>query len=135
MIRILRPGGHRGEGGIDIAPLIDMVFILLIFFMVSTTFARDLKLDLERPGAATTEVADARSLRIQLDRHGALYLDGTPVERWLLEERVREIIERRQVRTVLVVTDRRVDSGDLVEVVDRCRLAGAAHVGVAVEQR
>ena len=43
--------------GVDISPLIDMVFILLIFFMVSTTFVKDLKIDLERPGAASAERA------------------------------------------------------------------------------
>ena len=47
------------EQQIDISPLIDMVFILLIFFMVSTTFVKDMKLELERPGAASASRAPA----------------------------------------------------------------------------
>lgn len=118
---------------IDIAPLIDMVFILLIFFMVSTTFVRDVQIDLERPGASTAVVADARAVRVQVDRRGALYLDGESVKPWMLEARVREVLEARQVDTVLVVADQGLPTRDLVEVVDQCRMAGAAHVGLAVE--
>ena len=70
---------RQGEE-INIAPLIDMVFILLIFFMVSTTFVRDLQLDLERPGASSAVVADTRALRVQVDRRGGLYLDGQVVK-------------------------------------------------------
>ncbi len=53
---------RRKEGGdIDISPLIDMVFILLIFFMVSTTFVKDMKIDLERPGAASATRSPRRA--------------------------------------------------------------------------
>ena len=135
MIRVPGPRRDRRDSDINIAPLIDMVFILLIFFMVSTTFVRDMKLDLQRPGASTAEVADTRALRVQLDRRGSLYLDGAPVKPWMLEGRVRELISRRRVKTVLVVADQHADSGDLVDVVDQCRMAGAEHVGVAVEQQ
>ena len=130
------PGRRRREDeDINIAPLIDMVFILLIFFMVSTTFVRDMELDLERPGASTAEVADTRAVRVQLDRRGAVYVDARPVKPWMLEGRVREQLGRRRVDTVLVVADETVNTGDLVDVVDRCRMAGATQVGVAVEQR
>ena len=130
------PGRRRREDeDINIAPLIDMVFILLIFFMVSTTFVRDMELDLERPGASTAEVADTRAVRVQLDRRGAVYVDARPVKPWMLEGRVREQLGRRRVDDVLVVADETVNTGDLVDVVDRCRMAGATQVGVAVEQR
>jgi biopolymer transport protein ExbD len=127
---------HRlGEGEeINIAPLIDMVFILLIFFMVSTTFVRDVKIDLERPGAKMTQTADNRSLRVTLGRRGELFIDDQPVKPWMLQSRVRELLARNRIKTVLVVVDQRVDSGKLVEVVDQCRIAGARDVGVAVDQ-
>ena len=55
--------------GIDISPLIDMVFILLIFFMVSTTFVKDMKLDLERPGASSAKSANSKSIRVFIDKN------------------------------------------------------------------
>ncbi len=123
-----------GEGpGLDLAPLIDMIFILLIFFMVTTTFVRDQTLDIERPGARSGERLDAPALRVGIDRRGRIEVEGEPVRRWMVQSRLRELLVRRKVSRVVVVCDRRVDSGRLVEIVDQCRLAGAREVGVAVQ--
>lgn len=126
---------HRREQNqdIDMSPLIDMVFILLIFFMVSTTFVKDMKLDLERPGAASAERASSKAVRIYIDAASAVWIDGLPVKTWMLQSRVRELVESGGTRSVLVVVDRRVPSEKLLEVVDQCRLAGIADVGVATE--
>jgi biopolymer transport protein ExbD len=125
---------RRDSQEINIAPLIDMVFILLIFFMATTTFVRDAKLDLTRPGAKTAEAADSRTLRVTLGRRGELFVNARPVKPWMLQARVREALSGQRVHTVLVIADQRVDTGHLVEVVDQCRLAGAEDVGVAVER-
>jgi biopolymer transport protein ExbD len=125
---------ERDDEGVNIAPLIDMVFILLIFFMVTTTFVRDVQVDLERPGAKKTSLANPRSLRVTVGARNELFLDDQPVKPWMLQARVRERLARSRVGTVLVIVDRRVDAQKLVRTVDQCRLAGAKHVGVAVEQ-
>lgn len=119
---------------IDISPLIDMVFILLIFFMVSTTFVKDMKVDIERPGASSAQPASSKALRINIDQSGNIYLDGTAVQAWMVQSRVRDFIETSGNQSILVVTDRRVPAERLVEVVDQCRLAGASDVGVATEK-
>ncbi len=119
---------------IDIAPLIDMVFILLIFFMVSTTFVKDMKIDIQRPGAASASAASTKALRVQIDNQGDVFIDGRPVRVWMVQSRVREHMETGGSQSVLVVVDRRVASERLVEVVDQCRLAGATDVGVATEK-
>ncbi len=120
--------------GIDISPLIDMVFILLIFFMVSTTFVRDLKVEIERPGAASATRASTKAIRVHLDRGGSIYLDGVSVKPWMLQSRVRDLLKGGSSATVLVITDRFVAAEKLVDVVDQCRLAGATDVGVATEK-
>ena len=120
--------------GVDISPLIDMVFILLIFFMVSTTFVKDLKLDVERPGAASAERASTKAIRVHVERSGAIYLDGQPVKPWMLQSRIRDMLRGGSATTVLVIADRLVSAEKLVEVVDQCRLGGAAEVGVATEK-
>jgi biopolymer transport protein ExbD len=119
---------------IDIAPLIDMVFILLIFFMVSTTFVKDMQLDIERPGAASAQRSSTKAIRVHIERAGGIYLDGQPVKPWMLQSRVRELIKGGGSGQVLVVTDRLVPAERLVEVVDQCRLGGATDVGVATEK-
>ncbi len=124
---------QQEEQQIDISPLIDMVFILLIFFMVSTTFVKDMKLDLERPGAASASRASTKALRVYIDKNSSIFVDGNPVKPWMLQSRIRQLISGDEGQ-VLVVVDRNVPSEKLIEVVDQCRLAGANDVGVATEQ-
>jgi biopolymer transport protein ExbD len=121
------------DKGIDISPLIDMVFILLIFFMVSTTFVKDMNLDIDRPSAASAAPASTKAIRIFIDASGETFVDGQPVRPWVIQSRVRELLESGSSETVLVVTDEEVAARRLIEVVDQARLAGAADVGVATE--
>jgi biopolymer transport protein ExbD len=116
---------------INISPLIDMVFILLIFFMVSTTFVKDMKLDLNRPAANTATAASTKAVRVYIDNLGEIYLDGEPVRVWVLQSRIRDLLAGSTGKSVLVITDDGVPAGRLVEVVDQARLAGANDVGVA----
>ncbi len=125
----------RREEEIGIAPLIDMMFILLIFFIVTTTFTKDLKLDIERPGAVSAERASTRAIRVAIDLHGQVYVDGQQTHTWMVQSRVRELLSQDAERPVLVVSDRRLETGRLVDVVDQCRIAGAKNVGVDVERR
>jgi len=124
----------ESRSDIDISPLIDMVFILLIFFMVSTTFVKDMQIEIERPGAASASRASSKSLRINIDAGANVFVDGKPVRPWMVQSRVRELLDGAQSKSVLVITDRRVPAEKLVEVVDQCRLAGASDVGVATEK-
>ncbi|WP_424938760.1 ExbD/TolR family protein [Algiphilus sp.] len=124
----------REPSGIDISPLIDMVFILLIFFMVSTTFVKDMDLDINRPSAQTAQQSSTKAIRVYIDNQGNTYLDGQPVRVWGIQSRLRDMLAAAGNPGVLVVTDSEVPSGRLVEVVDQCRLAGAEDVGVATEQ-
>ena len=116
------------------SPLIDMVFILLIFFMVTTTFVKDMKIDIERPGAASATSASTKSLRVNIDANSNIYINANPVRPWMVQSRVREFLESSDSKIVLVITDRRVPSERLIEVVDQCRLGGATEVGVATEK-
>ena len=119
------------EGAIDLTPCIDMTFILLIFFMVSTTFVKDMKVDIDRPGASSTQVASTKAARVYIDKQGQTYIDGEPVQIWTLQSRLRDQLKGMSGKSVLAVTDEIVPSGRLVEVVDQARLAGAEDIGVA----
>ncbi len=119
---------------LNISPLIDMVFILLIFFMVSTTFVKDMKLDLDRPSASSASTASTKAVRVYIDNRGEVYLDGESIRIWVLQSRLRDVLKSKTPKSVLVVTDVSVPSGKLVEVVDQARLAGASDVGVATSK-
>ena len=119
---------------IDISPLIDVVFILLIFFMVSTTFVKDAQLELQRPSAQSASPADTKSVRVSIDRDGSVYLGEESVRLWMLQSRVREILRDASQSTVLIIVDRITPTELLIDVVDQCRLAGAKDVGVITDK-
>lgn len=122
------------EGQIDMSPLIDMVFILLIFFMVTTTFVKDMKLDLERPSAASSVAASSKATRVFIDKLGDVYVDNQPVRIYSLQSKLREMLRVSTDKSILVVTDENVAAKLVLEVIDQCKLSGATDVGVATDQ-
>lgn len=122
------------EGQIDISPLIDMVFILLIFFMVTTTFVKDMKLDLDRPSASSSASASTKATRVFIDKLGDVYVDNQPVRIYSLQSKLRDMLRVSTDKSVLVVTDENVAAKLVLEVIDQCKLSGATDVGVATEQ-
>ncbi len=119
---------------VDMSPLIDMVFILLIFFMVSSTFVKDMKLDLERPGASSASRASSKVIRVYIDNTGETYLDGQPVKTWAIQGKLRDMLRASTEKSVLVVTDDSIAVEKLIDVVDQCRLSGAKDVAVATKK-
>jgi len=122
------------EGKIDISPLIDMVFILLIFFMVTTTFVKDMKLELNRPSASSASSASTQSIRVFIDKFGDIYVDNQPVRIYSLQSKLRDMLRISTDKSVLIVTDESVPAKRVLEVIDQSKLSGATDVGVATEQ-
>jgi len=120
---------------VDIAPLIDIVFILLIFFLVTTTFVRDTGVQVHRPQATVTQTLEPTSMRVSIASSGSIYTDGQAVSIEQLRDRVRQFVSRQRPRSVIVIPDRSVPSGRLIEVMDAARLAGAVDVAVATERQ
>lgn len=118
---------------IDMSPLIDMVFILLIFFMVTTTFVKDMKLELNRPSASSGSAASSKSTRVFIDKFGDIYLDNQSVRLYSLQSKLRDTLRSSTEKSVLVVTDESVAAKRVLEVVDQIKLAGATDVGVATD--
>lgn len=117
----------------NVAPLIDIVFILLIFFVVTTTFARDLGIDVERPSARSGQAMPDSIVRVAIGPENQLTVDGRATSAWRLKTEVEERLTHYTAKSVLVVADRRVEASSLVEVMDACRMAGATQVALSVE--
>jgi biopolymer transport protein ExbD len=118
----------------NITPLIDIVFILLIFFVVTTTFAQELGIEIERPEAQSGSEVPTRIVRIAVTDHGDVTVDARATSPWRIEHEVRERLSLYAEKAVLVVADRRVDAAQLVEVIDAARRGGATDVALAVEE-
>jgi len=116
---------------IDVSPLIDMVFILLIFFMVTTTFVKDMKLDLNRPSAASASKASSKVVRVYIDKNNEIYIDNQPVKLWAVQSKLRDLLRGNNEKSVLVISDTTIPVESLIDVVDECRMSGAKDVAVS----
>jgi len=116
---------------IDVSPLIDMVFILLIFFMVTTTFVKDMKLDLNRPSAASASKASSKVVRVYIDKDNEIYIDNQPVKLWAVQSKLRDLLRGNNEKSVLVISDTSIPVERLIDVVDECRMSGAKDVAVS----
>jgi len=121
------------DAAIDIAPLIDVVFILLIFFLVTATFTRDAGVDIERPRAAVTRAVESDVVRVHLAASGDLYVEGQRVSADQMRERLKARTAGSRAKAVVIVPDRSASAGRLIEVMDAARLAGVEDVVVAAE--
>jgi len=119
---------------IDISPLLDMVFILLIFFVITTNFSRQTGVEVQKPKAQTAQYQGQRVILVGISREGTIHVHGRQVTaEGLVRILAREVV-RQPDATVVVVGDRRAALGRAVEVMDACALAGVQKVSVAAER-
>lgn len=129
-----RQKSEQGVESVDVSPLIDMVFILLIFFMVTTTFVKDMKLDLNRPSAASASLASSKVIRVYIDNAGEVYIDNQPVKVWALQSKLKDMLRTSTEKSVLIITDTDIPVNNLIDVVDECRLSGAKDIAVSTSK-
>lgn len=134
MINVRKSIRGNDQVAIDMAPLIDMTFLLLIFFMVTTSFVKETGIDVMRSTAATAEVKDRGNVMIGVSADGDVYMEGKKVDL----RSVRSLVERALAEDpdagVVVVADKDSNTGDVVRVMDQCRLAGAQNVSLAAKR-
>jgi biopolymer transport protein ExbD len=121
------------EVGINMAPMIDIVFLLLIFFLTATTFAREeVEMDLKLPEAQSgVEGKNAHPLIVQVFADGRMTLDGREVTLEALRQKLLAAAARNQQQSVLVRGDKQAQFGLGLQVLDACRLARLAKVDFA----
>ena len=122
---------ERQKAEINMAPMLDMVFILLIFFLVTTSFVRESGVEVQRPVAQSSQVEETSSLQIGINRSGLIFAGGRQVDARSIRAIVERFLAENPDGNVLIVADRETKTGLTVRVLDYCRLAGAARVAVA----
>lgn len=131
-MRKLKRRGRRETPApeVNLAPLMDMVFILLIFFVVTTVFVTETGVDVERPSAMSARALDKQSILVGVTADGRIFFGGREYARNGVRALVRRELAEQDV-PVVVLVDKAAPSGVLVDVIDECKLAGAKQVSVA----
>ncbi len=121
--------------GLSLTSLIDVIFLLLIFFMVTTTLIDPTKkLEIQLPEAkAASPDSKSAPVAIELGRRGAVTLNGKSVSLNSLERRLKELAKGKTKKSAIVRADRRLDYGRVVRVLGICRASGFFDIGIAVK--
>jgi biopolymer transport protein ExbD len=126
-------GGDKGVE-INMGPLIDMVFLLLIFFVVTTSFVKEAGIDVQRSSAATAEVKERGNILIGVTSEGEVFMEGKQIDVRSVRSLVERFLAEDPESGVVVVADKMSRTGDIVKVMDQCRLAGAKNVSLAAKR-
>ncbi|MGA1518119.1 MAG: ExbD/TolR family protein [Phycisphaerales bacterium] len=122
------------ETGVDISPLIDCVFILLIFFIVTTVFVEETGVEVDKPQAASASQLEKSSILIALTAKGEVVYGGRDIGISGVQPLVKRMIQREDL-PVIVQADQASQSGLLVRIIDEAKLAGATKVSVATRNQ
>lgn len=117
-------GKQRRRPVLNITPLIDVLFLLLIFFLVSSTFVEQPNIKLDLPRAAHADVSKVESLAVSINETGQLYFRDRPVARRELPALLHEALGEQKDRSLVIKADRNVPHGAVVKVLDIAKGAG-----------
>lgn len=121
------------EGGIDMSPMIDCVFILLIFFIVTTTFVEETGVEVDKPQAASSAQLEKTSIMLALTAKGEVVYGGRDIGMSGVRSTVSRMLQKDKV-PVVVQADSGAPSGLLVRVIDEAKLGGAEKVSLATRK-
>ena len=123
---------------VQMSPLIDVIFLLLIFYAVTTQFVSDQRLKLHLPDAKTAEeVGTGREDRppvVKIAKDGSIWIDDIEVPEEQLENQLAELVQRRPEQTVILKGDQGADYGVVVHVLDIARVVGAKSIQMSADK-
>lgn len=120
---------------LNITPLIDMVFILLIFFAVNSSFVKEAGVEIERPSAKSAVAQDQANIMIAVTREGQIWIDKQRVDPRSVRGHVERLHAENPEGSVVIMADEASKTGLVIEVLDQARLAGVANVAVAATNK
>lgn len=133
MRRKARISEQEEDSGIDLTPMLDVVFIMLIFFIVTTSFVKESGVQVNRPKAATAVKKDRANIMIAITEVGEIWIQKRKVD----VRSVRANVERLRAETpegsVVIQADKKSKNGLLVQVMDQIRSAGIQNISIAAK--
>jgi len=120
---------------INVVPLIDVMFFLVLFFVSTTSFVRESGIEINRPTAQTAMIPGKDSMIVSIDRSGRIWIENQQVDIRVVRGHVERMHAENPTGTVIVLADRSSQTGIVVEVMDQVRLAGVTNVAIAATRR
>jgi biopolymer transport protein ExbD len=122
------------EAEVDLTPMLDVVFIMLIFFIVTASFVKEVGLDLNRPeGGSTKTAVENENIFIQITNDGIIWVDRRIVDIRAVRPNIERLHAERPNGAVVIAAEEASFNGLMVEVMDAARLAGVENVSLAAE--
>ncbi len=121
------------KGQLDMAPLIDVVFQLLIFFMLTSNFVVQSGIKVHLPKAISSEVVRSENLVVTLTGQDLLFLNDQPITINVLTEKIRQAAQEN--KTLMLKADTNASLGRVVEIWDLCRQLGIPQINIATNQK
>ena len=124
------------EAEINITPMLDIVFIMLIFFIVTTSFVKEFGVDVSRPSSAPVkEQKQSEIIAVRIDENDQIFVQNRMVDVRAVRANIESGLANKPDASVVVVAHRQADAGLLVRVIDQARVAGAEKVSLAAQAR
>jgi len=118
---------------IDMTPMLDIVFIMLIFFIVTTSFVKESGIDVNRPTAQTSETKAKGNIIVGIKANGDVWIDKRLVDIRAVRPNVARLHAENPLGSVIIAADRETKTHVLVQVMDQIRLAGITNAAIATE--
>lgn len=128
-------GRARIHSHLDIAPLIDIVFLLLVFFMLTSTFMVPEAIELELPESSSASAMDSTAIMVSLNQTGQLALNGESIELKQLQQAIMPLIKQNTASAITLKSDARTEVQLLLKIMDEIREAGGTNVALATTQK
>jgi len=133
-MRRRRSARIEDEAEVDLTPMLDVVFIMLIFFIVTASFIKEVGLDLNKPeGGATKSVQENENIFIEISNDGIIKVDRRIVDIRAVRPNIERLHAERPNGAVVIAPEGASHNGILVEVMDQARLAGVPNISLAAE--
>ncbi|NRA54110.1 MAG: biopolymer transporter ExbD [Gammaproteobacteria bacterium] len=121
---------EQTHNGIDLSPLLDVVFILLIFFIVTSVFVKETGVEIDKPQAVSAQRLENTVIMIAITSKGDVVYDSTSIGVAGVRNTIEQLLKVRK-RAVVIQADKQVMTELLVQVIDEAKLAGASSVNIA----
>jgi biopolymer transport protein ExbD len=124
---------QEDESDINMTPMLDIVFIMLIFFVVTASFVKESGIDVNRPGAVTAERKERASILVAINDRGQIWIDKRQVDVRAVRANIERLLAENPHGSVVIQADEHSHNGVLVRVMDAARQAGVDNVSIAAQ--
>ncbi|MCF0224157.1 MAG: biopolymer transporter ExbD [Fibrobacter sp.] len=127
------PQRKQKDMGIEMGPLMDIVFILLIFFVVTSSFTRETGVDVTKPEAQSASQLEKENILIAITREGTIHINERQVDLSSLQDILKQTLAKTPDREAVIIADKGAETGVLVQVIDVCNIALVKKVSIAAQ--